>query len=154
MLHLVCDEMKRWCRFSLTTGSMSELIFLRGRVVCSLIPIQKTITIMVNPVTVTIHARCLINKKKKTKNITFCQLRKGVGCTCFKRNNAFKKITPRAFQVIQLNLSTTANSTWGQRKVAVVQKSRVNVWIVRLRQRPNYRGGLCGEVSVSGGSTV
>lgn len=62
MLHLVCDEMKRWCRFSLTTGSMSELIFLRGRVVCSLVPIWKTIT-KINRVTMAIHARCLINKK-------------------------------------------------------------------------------------------
>ena len=39
MLHLVCDEMKRWCRLSLTAGSMSELIFLIGCIVCSLIPI-------------------------------------------------------------------------------------------------------------------
>ena len=33
-----------------------------------------------------------------------------------------KKITPRAFYVIQLNLSTMATSAWGQRKVAVVEK--------------------------------
>ena len=64
--------------------------------------------------------------------------------------------------ILQLNLSTTA--TFGHNFLAVVkrwtlwglQKEDLSEWI-RSRDRktwPLKRGGRCGEVAVSGGSTV
>ena len=77
-------------------------------------------------VNLTIHARCLIrNKKEKNEEYYFLLASKRSWANVFYsllEKYIKKKITPRAFYVIQLNLSTMATSAWGQRKVAVVEK--------------------------------